>query len=882
MALSKNRLHKPPLNGGFFKTPQIMQHTTTRFHAGLLALAFAATPLSYSSGQSLLAQERIRREAATQQAVDLLYQGRESYASKDYEEAVRLYREALSTLPFGPKTEGKRNEIVAHLADGSVALSQQYRRTGKYDEAKGLLNEVLSVDPNRFEAQQSLEYFDDPIRVNPSLTHEHSQNVDEVRRLLYQGEGFYNLADYDSAEEKFHAVLRIDKYNKAARRWLERTAAIKSDYYRAAYDHTRAELLKQVDEAWELTVPSVSEAGDFGIGISPIDNNRQITITNKLQNIIIPRIDFADTPLDEAMEFLTQKSIELDNDTDPNRRGINFVIDKGNTASAATGLDEDLGGGGLLLGDDPGSKKIDVLRLRNVPLATVLEYVCNKTALRFRVDEYAVTLLPRGSESSADLVNRTWTVPPTFRTDLAGSEEGGGGGGNNDPFGGDEGGLGGGGLSVRSTVKELLGNSGVGFPDGSSARYISSSSSLIVRNTVSNLDLVDQIVENLIGQTPKQIRILTKFVEVAQENTDELGFDWLVTPFNVSSEFFAGGGTTGNGALRNAADFVGTVGGANFLPTDASGAVTGTVTSGNRSGDFAISQNSIDAILSNPDRTAETDNVAPGILSLTGLFSRGQVQTILRGLAQKRGTDVMTAPSILARSGETATIEIIREFIYPTEYEPPELPNQVGATGGIGGAGGGAGIFPVTPSTPTAFETRNTGVTLEIQPTIGANDFVIDLRFAPEIVEFEGFINYGSPITSPASDAFGNPTNVTITENRIEMPVFASRRVTTGLTIYDGHTVAVGGLMREDVQRVEDKVPIFGDLPWIGRLFQSHSENHIKSNLIIFVTAQIIDASGNPVNGETTGLGDTGSGITDFNAPAGLDAGLLPALDGDK
>ena len=131
---------------------------------------------------------------------------------------------------------------------------------------------------------------------------------------------------------------------------------------------------------------------------------------------------------------------------------------------------------------------------------------------------------------------------------------------------------------------------------------------------------------------------------------------------------------------------------------------------------------------------------------------------------------------------------------------------------------------------------------------------MIDLRFAPEIVEFEGFINYGSPITSPASDAFGNATSVTITENRIEMPVFASRRVNTGLTIYDGHTVAVGGLMREDVQKVEDKVPIFGDLPWIGRLFQSHSENHIKSNLIIFVTAEIIDATGRPVNGTNSGI----------------------------
>jgi len=221
----------------------------------------------------------------------------------------------------------------------------------------------------------------------------------------------------------------------------------------------------------------------------------------------------------------------------------------------------------------------------------------------------------------------------------------------------------------------------------------------------------------------------------------------------------------------------------------------------------------------------------------------------MRGLAQKKGTDLMTAPSVTARSGEKALIEIIREFIYPTEYEPPELPNSIGGSvnGGGLGLGSSSGIFPVTPATPTSFETRNTGVTLEIEPTIGGNDFVIDLRFAPDIVEFEGFVNYGSPIQSPATDFLGNPTTVTITENRIEMPVFSSRRVTTALTIFDGYTVAVGGLMREDVQTVEDKVPVLGDLPVVGRLFQSKAENRIKSNLIIFVTAQIIDATGRPI-----------------------------------
>jgi general secretion pathway protein D len=73
--------------------------------------------------------------------------------------------------------------------------------------------------------------------------------------------------------------------------------------------------------------------------------------------------------------------------------------------------------------------------------------------------------------------------------------------------------------------------------------------------------------------------------------------------------------------------------------------------------------------------------------------------------------------------------------------------------------------------------------------------------------------------------------------------------VNTALTIYDGYTVAIGGLLREDVQNVEDKVPILGDIPWIGRLFQTKAEQRIKSNLVIFVTAQIIDPTGRPLRG---------------------------------
>jgi general secretion pathway protein D len=67
------------------------------------------------------------------------------------------------------------------------------------------------------------------------------------------------------------------------------------------------------------------------------------------------------------------------------------------------------------------------------------------------------------------------------------------------------------------------------------------------------------------------------------------------------------------------------------------------------------------------------------------------------------------------------------------------------------------------------------------------------------------------------------------------------------VTVFDGATVVLGGLVREDVQKVEDKTPIFGDIPLIGRLFRSNVDQHLKRNLLIFVTARLINPEGSPI-----------------------------------
>ncbi len=169
--------------------------------AALMAVAAAmpvAANVAHAGGfPSSIAQKEIARRAGlVDQADRALMLGRAAYAKKDYGEAVKQYQTALSMLPPGPALADRRKSYTAHLGDASVALAQKYRRDGRYEEARTMLEGVLLKDPANFAAKKQLEYLDDPIRTNPALTYAHTQNVDRVRRHLYMGEGYYNLGQY--------------------------------------------------------------------------------------------------------------------------------------------------------------------------------------------------------------------------------------------------------------------------------------------------------------------------------------------------------------------------------------------------------------------------------------------------------------------------------------------------------------------------------------------------------------------------------------------------------------------------------------------------------------------------------------------------------------
>jgi len=819
-------------------------------------------------------REAARRQAAFPQGDAALARGKAAMAAKNFAGAQEEFRVSVSLLP-NPVVGGKaHDEAVSGFCSSGIKLAEQRIAEAKYAEAEAICREMLGnrYNPNFRPAAELLAHLQEPGYFNRTLGPKFLSKVEEVKRLLSDADGYYSSGRYDLAFKKYEQVLNLDPYNVAARRGEEKINLTKTHYGEEAYDETRSQQLWQVQKSWEEPVRP------YGQTVAPItdafakDATGTARITHKLNTIIIPRIEFRDASVREAIEFLRQQA-EANDPATEGRKGVDIVLrlttlghpaesapaaSATTPASPANGVPHDATAPAAPFAPAPAivapsTSLADAritITLHEIPLAEALRYIANQAGLKVKIEPYAISIIPI-SEQSNDLLTKQYRVPPGFVSGSLNASASS----LNQPANAKAAGTGkdtqettGGRLLVnREGAKEFLENQGVSFAiPGSSANFLPQTSRLIVRNTADNLELVDAIVEQANVSGPKQVEIEAKFVEITQNNLKELGFDWLLGPFNLNSKgsVALNGGTSGTGTAVNQADYPFSTNGLN------------PVTAGNRSGNLAIKGSAIESLLLG---MPVGQVLAPGIFGVGGLLTDPQFQVVIRALNQKKGVDLLSAPRVTTKSGQRAVIEIVREFRYPTQFEPPQIPQTVGSVTGRADTGiiplGGGSSVPVTPTTPTHFETRNTGVTLEVEPVVGPDGVTIDLNLVPQVVEFEGFINYGSPILAPSSSFLNTVTGGLIsspqsvlTPNIINQPIFSTRKVTTSVSVWDGQTVVLGGLMREDVQKTEDRTPLLGAIPIVGRLFRTNAEQHIKRNLVIFVTARLVNPGGQLVN----------------------------------
>jgi len=197
------------------------------------------------------------------------------------------------------------------------------------------------------------------------------------------------------------------------------------------------------------------------------------------------------------------------------------------------------------------------------------------------------------------------------------------------------------------------------------------------------------------------------------------------------------------------------------------------------------------------------------------VISDSQANILLNALTREEATDLLCAPRITVKNGEKAEIKVVQEFVIPTGK-----PSEQTTGGGVGR------------------QVQEIGFELAVTPTVQKNN-QIHLQLNPKVTQFDGFVESGGP-----SDPTGGIGFSKRLPPGILMPTFSARKIATQVTLPDGATAIIDALTRVEIKKVNEKIPVLGNLPLVCGLFSTES-NQTRS-LIMFVSAKIASAESSP------------------------------------
>ncbi|MFA6816354.1 MAG: hypothetical protein WCS73_08680, partial [Lentisphaeria bacterium] len=131
------------------------------------------------------------------------------------------------------------------------------------------------------------------------------------------------------------------------------------------------------------------------------------------------------------------------------------------------------------------------------------------------------------------------------------------------------------------------------------------------------------------------------------------------------------------------------------------------------------------------------------------------------------------------------------------------------------------------------------GITFDVRANIGNDGHTILLGLKPEIINFLEWEDYSTSSTRSLTD---KTTETNLTE--VKLPRTHEQTIAASVAIESGETVVLGGMIENEQVRLVKKIPFLGDIPYLGFFFRRTEETSQPTNLLIFVTATVIDENG--------------------------------------
>ena len=785
--------------------------------------------------------EAARRAAIDKHTSQCIANGEDALFRGKYETAIKQFTEAKEFVRQDRKDF--INQIDEGLAEAWYRKAIMHRQVNNFADAETAARQARQLAHPAAE-ELLVQIKDDqenpapvapPKRIKRWNENEYKESIADIRARMSRAREFYSTGEYDRCRREVEFCLRDYPWCKDAVGLLRKVNNRLNEFYDDERVTARADMLADVTKAWSAGNYGLryDDAGYNSRGVAQTEESvitlgttEEMKILEKMKRITIPEIDFRQANITDVITFLSEASREYDPDEDipEERRGLNIILNLGSAAAADTSAApaaDDFGGWTDAVADttvsgSTGAVPPITVSARYVTLLGAMDMIMNVAKLKYRVKGNMVLVMPANAPDG-ELIHRMYPVLPSFVEKAKSLRE-------QEKASGDFGDA----IQIESTKfednqdwKKFFGELGVQWPEGSTVKYVGSIGKLIVKNTSEQLASLEKVLAEL-NVTPHQVEIEVRFVEVMQTDLDSLGLEW-----NMNSNW-------GIAENRNDSHL-------DYADRRRIEMSSGSITSG-----FNFLSNNQDMKIN------DGMPIADGIATFSSILTNPELSVVLHILSTKKNTDLLSAPKVVTASGREATIKVVTEYIYPTSYDVEMLESDSGDDDG-GTTYAGAVVEP------SDFMTREVGVILSVTPEVAPDGSRIYLRLAPSVISEPTWKNYGSeyPMSVPVENTLvesvlGGLIPYTRYETRMaklpmEQPFFPVRSVVTELDVYNGSTVVMGGMITEERIACEDKIPVLGDIPLIGYLFRNKYEQSEKRNLLLFVTARLVDAGGREV-----------------------------------
>ncbi|MBR7103813.1 MAG: hypothetical protein IKC65_02620 [Lentisphaeria bacterium] len=716
----------------------------------------------------------------------------------------------------------KRYDDCISIATLAGTVSPAYR-----DEANALVEYGMGMKRNDRKAADV-----DVKKILPGL----DSNNAELKKLLAEAKVYLRNKKLVEARETIERAFVVNPYDSEA-------IAIAGEIYRQLYNQASSRRKTDVAAvmayaAWQWSEPTFNLVPPGSI---PAGEKRSIGVdSEKLRNIRFARFHFDDADLEAVFSYIETRSKDGDPEKDERYKGVKVS---------------------RTLNSDFLEKNRVTLSLDNVSLASVLDCLSLLTGLKYTVNTGAngSTSVHFASQTD-DMITHEWDAPRNFTSIVAKKEPGsaadamsnagltaaaGGGGGG--PLVLPEVGEGSGSsgedydltkdLGSRQSIeispaelRKYFSARGVTFPPRSAIYYSPRTRKIKAKNTRENIYALDTRIYQIAAADKPLVMVEIKAIEISETDYQDLGFEWTLGTLS------SGNMDTNYGRLTSGSSGWMLGPGVNSLPNGAINAIRG-----------GVSKNETKAAIVN------NWNIFPSLFGSTNPFGSDiplNISLTINALSRSDRTETLSAPKIVTQNGVRATVNMQTTYYFPESWE--ELEVEV-TTSGDGGP-----VTRISPPVPEFNEDgESLGITFSVVPTIRKNrDIGLEIDVA--LSSYVGPDNYQITIYGEnryydrKESAGGLMQDVLVTEKEnynftIWRPIISQRGLKTSVDVSDGETLVLGGMVENHTFVRVDKVPLLGDLPLIGRFFQSQAENSERQNLLLFVTARLIDDHGMPI-----------------------------------